>query len=220
MSKKKRYARRLEGLRSFNPVGIQVEQLETNTLHIDELEAIRLIDYEGKSQIEAAKEMEVSRATIQRLVEKARKKLVETILYNQGLKISNDISNIKLKGENKMNICDKNTIKIAFPTTDKVTITKEFNHLKEFMVYTVEGIDVISVWQIPIYVDIDFNVPILLKEQDVDVVLTSNMNKQMIKHMAHSGIDVILGGYGRIDANLNEYINGFLSQREALCEIN
>lgn len=219
MSKKKRYARRLEGFRTFKPVGIPMEQLETTTLQIDELEAIRLIDHEGKSQIEAAEEMEVSRATIQRLVEKGRRKLVETILYNQGLKISNDISNIKLKGENKLSICTKNIIKIGFPTQDKVTISKNFNDLKGFMVYTVEGVDIVSVWHVPIYVKLDYNTPILLQDQEVDVVITSNMDKQMIKHMAHSGIDVILGGHGRIDHNLNEYINGFLAQREELCAI-
>lgn len=219
MSQKKRYARRLEGFRTFKPAGIPLEQIKTNTLQLDELEAIRLIDHEGKSQIEAAEEMEVSRATIQRLVEKGRKKLVETILLNQALKISNDISNIKLKGENKLSICTKNIIKIGFPTKDKVTISKDFNHLTGFMVYTIEGIEIVSVWHVPIYVEIDFNVPILLQEQDVDIVITSNMNNTMIKHMAQNGIDVILGGYGRIDTNLAEYINGFLAQREELCRL-
>lgn len=218
MNKKKRYARRLDGLRTFKPAGIPMSELESTTLHIDELEAIRLIDYEGKSQIDAAKEMEVSRTTIQRLVEKARLKLIDTILHNKGLKISNDISNIKLKGENNLDVGIKEVLKIAFPTTDKVTIVKEFRHLKEFMCYTVSNTDIIAVTPLPIYVSIDYNIPILLSEQDIDVVITSNMDKQMIKHMDHAGIEVILGGKGRIDVNLNEYISGFLSERDNVCE--
>ncbi len=218
MNKKKRYARRLDGQRTFKPAGIPMSELESTTLHIDELEAIRLIDYEGKSQIDAAKEMEVSRTTIQRLVEKARFKLLDTILHNKGLKISNDISNIKLKGENKMDVGVKEVLKIAFPTTDKVTIIKEFEELKEFMCYTVSHTDVIAVTQIPIYVSIDYNIPILLGEQDIDVVITSNMDKPMIKHMDHAGIEVILGGKGRIDVSLNEYLSGFLSERDIICD--
>lgn len=215
---KKRYARRLESNRIFKPAGIPSTDIEVTTINIDELEAIRLIDYEGKSQIEAAKEMEVSRGTIQRLVEKARKKMIETILTNQGLKISNDISNIKLKGENKLDIAEKEILKVAFPTKDKVTITKNFEELVEFMIYTINETDIIAVTYLPIYVGMDYNLPIVLSEHDVDIVFTSNMNKKMIKHMDHAGIDVILGGRGRIDVSLNEYMSGFLSSRDIVCE--
>lgn len=44
-------------------------------MHLDEYEAIRLLDYEGLSQLEAAGYMEVSRPTLTRIYERARKKI-------------------------------------------------------------------------------------------------------------------------------------------------
>jgi predicted DNA-binding protein (UPF0251 family) len=48
-------------------------------LNIEEYESIRLLDYEGLSQVEAAEIMELSRPTLTRIYERARKKIA-TIL--------------------------------------------------------------------------------------------------------------------------------------------
>jgi len=48
-------------------------------LHLDEYEAIRLLDYEGLSQVEAASFMEVSRPTLTRIYERARKKIATAL---------------------------------------------------------------------------------------------------------------------------------------------
>ena len=74
-SRKKRYARRLDSSRCFKPIGIARSELETVFIKLDEFEALRLVDYEGLSQIEAGVEMQVSRATVQRLLLSGRKNL-------------------------------------------------------------------------------------------------------------------------------------------------
>ena len=74
-SRKKRYARRLDTNRFYKPLGIKKSDLQTNIINLDEFEALRLCDYEGLSQIEAASDMRVSRATIQRLLLSGRKKI-------------------------------------------------------------------------------------------------------------------------------------------------
>lgn len=48
--------------------------MEIVELELDELEAVRLADYEGKSQIETGEIMNVSRGTVQRLLASGRKK--------------------------------------------------------------------------------------------------------------------------------------------------
>lgn len=53
----------------------------------DELEAVRLADMEGQYQEKAAKAMEVSRATFGRIVESARRKIVEALVLGKALKI-------------------------------------------------------------------------------------------------------------------------------------
>ena len=58
-------------------------------IHItdDELEAMRLVDYLGLKQEEAAEQMGVSRATVWRLLESGRKKLVEALLFGKRIRI-------------------------------------------------------------------------------------------------------------------------------------
>lgn len=61
-------------------------------MDLDELEAIRLADYEGRYHEQAAREMKVSRATFGRIVNEARRKVAEALIGGKALKIeTNDI---------------------------------------------------------------------------------------------------------------------------------
>ncbi len=71
----------------FKPRGIPLSGLDEVNLEIDELEALRLADYEGLYQQEAAKRMNVSRATFGRIVEAAHRKVADAILHGKALKI-------------------------------------------------------------------------------------------------------------------------------------
>lgn len=72
----------------FKPSGIPMRQLEQIELSIEEYEAIRLADYRGLDQDEAAKRMEISRPTFTRLIEKARKKASAMFVEGKGLFIN------------------------------------------------------------------------------------------------------------------------------------
>lgn len=67
--------------RKFIPEG----QTNTKTmiLLVEELEALRLKDFAGMDQIACASEMGVSRATFQRMLQSARKKMVTSLVYGQ-----------------------------------------------------------------------------------------------------------------------------------------
>jgi predicted DNA-binding protein (UPF0251 family)/predicted Fe-Mo cluster-binding NifX family protein len=69
----------------FKPQGIPLMQLEQRTITIDEFEALRLVDAEGYSQIEAARKMRVSRPTLSRILSEARKGVA--IAITKGLAI-------------------------------------------------------------------------------------------------------------------------------------
>ena len=71
----------------FKPAGIPLKSLEEVILKAEEVEALRLKDIEGLKQEEAAKKMNVSRSTFQRVLESARKKLAEAILKGKAIKI-------------------------------------------------------------------------------------------------------------------------------------
>ena len=98
--KKKRNCRNFANNIVFKPVGISMHELEMVILELDEFEAIRLCDHDDKNQIEASEIMHVSRATVQRLLNTGRKKLVDSLLNSKALQINNS-QNIQ---------CRKNTL--------------------------------------------------------------------------------------------------------------
>ena len=61
--------------------------LEEVVLGLDELEAIRLVDFESLSQEEAGARMGISRGTIGRLLERGRHTLADTLLHGKALLI-------------------------------------------------------------------------------------------------------------------------------------
>ncbi len=71
----------------FKPMGVRGRNLEQILLTLDEFEAFRLADFIGLSHAEAADEMEISRSTFTRLVEKARKKIADFLIQGKLLTI-------------------------------------------------------------------------------------------------------------------------------------
>ena len=71
----------------FKPIGVAGKLLEQTILSLDEYEAFRLADYIGLSHAEAADEMEISRSTFTRLIEKARRKVADLIIQGNLLTI-------------------------------------------------------------------------------------------------------------------------------------
>jgi predicted DNA-binding protein (UPF0251 family) len=69
----------------FKPVGIKGQDLQQIQLTLDEFEAVRLTDQLGMSHESAADEMEISRSTFTRLIEKARKKIADFIIQGRML---------------------------------------------------------------------------------------------------------------------------------------
>jgi uncharacterized protein len=72
---------------SFKPTGIRRSDLDNIALSLDEYEAIRLADYAQMDHEEAAAEMEISRSTFTRLLEKARAKVSAFLIEGRELSI-------------------------------------------------------------------------------------------------------------------------------------
>ena len=65
--------------KAFKPTGTSLPELKQITLYRDELEALRLCDFEGLFQEQAGEKMGISRGTIQRILTSARKKTAEAL---------------------------------------------------------------------------------------------------------------------------------------------
>jgi len=75
------------GERVFIPLGVP-QNREPVYLFPDELEALRLVYLEGKTQNEAAETMSVSRGTLWRLLDSARRKVVTALVEGRPLIIT------------------------------------------------------------------------------------------------------------------------------------
>ncbi len=75
----------------FKPRGAPLSTLKEISLTLDELEAVRLADYEGLYHEAAAQRMNISRPTFGRIIESARKKIASALIQGQALKIEGGI---------------------------------------------------------------------------------------------------------------------------------
>lgn len=86
--RQKRMVFRPPVMEGFKPFGIPMADLEPVILLFEEYEAIRLLDYQGMTQLEAAREMAVSRPTLTRIYEKARRTLAEAFVEGKAIFIA------------------------------------------------------------------------------------------------------------------------------------
>lgn len=81
----------------FKPQGIPMKILQEVSLLSEEMEAIKLKDFDGLEQIAAAERMHTSQSTFQRILSSARIKIAEAIVEGKALRIE------------EREICKKNT---------------------------------------------------------------------------------------------------------------
>ncbi|MCK5822023.1 MAG: DUF134 domain-containing protein [Bacteroidales bacterium] len=79
----------------FKPTGIAGKNLEQRFLTLDEFEAVRLADSKGMTHEEASLEMDISRSTFSRLIDRARNIIATFLIRGQLLTI--DGGNIHFK---------------------------------------------------------------------------------------------------------------------------
>ena len=83
---KPRVLRGLSSYSSFTPSS--GSSSETVIIDPDEVEALRLVDYLGLNQEEAAQSMGVSRGTVWRCVDSGRKKLITMLIEGRALAVT------------------------------------------------------------------------------------------------------------------------------------
>lgn len=83
--KRKRIIENPPLIEGFKPFGIPMKDLEPVIVLFEEYEAMRLCDYEGLNQVNAAERMNVSRPTLTRIYEKARKAVAKAFVEGKAI---------------------------------------------------------------------------------------------------------------------------------------
>ncbi len=73
--------------RYFKPQGIPLRELSEQVLSLEGLEALRLVDFMGQAQEEAAAHMDISKATLCRVLAKARSTVAAALVQGCALRI-------------------------------------------------------------------------------------------------------------------------------------
>ena len=205
--KKQRCCRILENERVFKPIGIPMVELESVEIEIDELEAIRLCDYEGKSQIETAELMQISRGTVQRILNSGRKKILDALLHQKAIKLKNTGDEKWWQWNFKSGISNKwwGNSRGAFWTLWKICsiFSKRGRNSKE------------EVLDAPEHAPGVF--PKFIAENNINVVITGGMGQRAIDLIKANGGQVILGAIGEIKEVLEVYLQGSLYSKGSAC---
>jgi len=72
-------------MEGFKPFGIPTTDLDPVVLLFEEYESIRLADYKGLTQLEAAEKMNISRPTFTRVYEKARRTIARAFVEGKAI---------------------------------------------------------------------------------------------------------------------------------------
>ena len=75
------------GANYFKPRGTPMRDLEEVIVGVDEIESIRLADFEGLYQAEAAEKMGISRQTFGNILKTAHAKIADALINGKAIKI-------------------------------------------------------------------------------------------------------------------------------------
>jgi uncharacterized protein len=82
-------------VKGFKPCGAFAQRGDKVSLTIDELEAIRLADYDGLYQEQAAEKMKISRQTFGNIIASAHKKVADFLINSKQLLVEGGTVEIK-----------------------------------------------------------------------------------------------------------------------------
>ncbi len=194
----------------MKPAGVPRCELEEVCLGFDEAEALRLADLERLYQEAAARKMGVSRQTFGRIIEAARYKAADAILNGKALRIAGGEITIDSQGEEIM--------KIAVPSQNGL-IDEHFGHCKEFLVFRVDGSDLVQERTIPSPEGCGCKSGVAgeLAKAGVTHLVAGNMGEGAVRVLASHGITVVRGASGDARAAAQAFLSGAIKDSGTGC---
>ena len=190
-------------------------------LTIEEYETIRLMDYLGMTQAECAKQMNVSRATVQALYTEARKKMSRFLVEGTYMEIGGGnfqlcsspcsaTSCFQKQTQNKKKSKGDKTMKIAV-TYENGEVFQHFGHTEQFKVYEVEDGKIISSEVVDTNGQGHGALAGFLFNSGIDILICGGIGGGARNALAEAGIQLYPGAMGNADAQVESFLKGTLS---------
>lgn len=180
-------------------------------LSIEEYEAIRLLDYQGLTQQEAAAQMGAGRTTIQALYTQARRKLARFLV--EGFPLTIQGGNYELcpgqKNLNQNMEKGEHRMKIAV-TYENGQVFQHFGHTSQFKVYEVENGTIVSSEIVDTNGQGHGALAGFLLGGGVDVLICGGIGGGARNALAEAGIELYPGATGDADAQVESFLKGQL----------
>lgn len=210
---------------SFSPQ--EVPAVQSVRLSVEEYEAIRLVDYLGMSQQEAASQMEISRSALQSNYAGARKKLAMFLVEGRHLQISGGEYALctgcsgRTPAEKKRPLAGAckgaQRMKLAI-CYENGLVFQHFGHTQQFKVYELENGAIVSSEIVDTNGQGHGALAYVLKELGADALICGGIGPGARNALAQAGIALYPGASGLADANAAAFAQGRLSyDPEAQC---
>ena len=203
--------------RSFVPLegSVASGQSDVNLL-LEEWEALRLVDYAGMEQTQAALSMGISRQSVQMLVSSARTKLARAVVEGLPLQIVGDqelSTHTTLRYEERTR-----KMKIAV-TAQHTQVFPHFGRTPEFYLVTAEDGKITEEKIIAAPAEGHGALVGFLVSQGVDTLICGGIGGGAVNGLRSSGIKVYAGASGSVKEQLLSLLSGQLPQQgEANCD--
>ena len=194
----------------FKPVGVRMKKLEKNIISYEEMEALRLQDFLEKNQTEASLHMNISQSTFYRLINKARKKIVDALINGKAIKIEGGDFIMK---DNKLN--ENSLVAVSSSSKDlEGNVDTRFGRCKYFLLVSIadgkiKSFDFFENTKVDMQGGVGTAVVQMLADKKVDAVISGNIGPRALEVLKQFNIFAYQSSKSKKQA-LQDYIDGII----------
>lgn len=193
---------------SFLPEGSEIK--ETITFMLDELETIRLIDYQKMTQEECAEAMGVSRATVTSIYEKARYKIADAMLNGKRIRITGGTYRIdSIPASAQIGEKGDSIMRIAV-TYEQEMVGQHFGRTEQFKIYDVQDSEITSSQVIDTNGTGHGALAGFLRAAEVEVLICGGIGMGARMALEEAGVKLLPGVTGNTDEAVKSFLAGDL----------